>query len=268
MAARNGETAVASQIRRRALLLGGAATAAAAWWMWPRVAPLLIGSFDFQPINNPSGFRRLAAGGTSGVPGPLVGLGDSQADADQQEQEMDAVRGDLCRALFGAPPAPGVVPIASFSDYNCPFCRVLTDRLSVIEAEMGDSVQMAWHEWPLLGPTSVLAARAALAADIQGAYTAFHRRLMRTRFVATPALLASVSEDIGIDPVRLMADMGGPVVADRLRETDLVARIFGLIGTPALVVGRTVVVGAVSDATVRALIAREIEEDAVPVCAI
>lgn len=104
------------------------------------------------------------------MPSPFFGL----EAPDKQDQAIPeaAMRADLCNGLFGGPPPAGVVPIASFSDYNCPFCRVLTERLSNLEERSGGGVRITWHEWPRLGPTSLSAARAALAADMQGAYAA------------------------------------------------------------------------------------------------
>jgi Protein-disulfide isomerase len=51
-----------------------------------------------------------------------------------------------------------------------------------------------------------------------------------------------------------------------LRTTEAIARIFGFIGTPALVVGRTVVVGAVSEGVIAALVEQERREGPPPVC--
>ena len=251
-------------LHRRAALLGAAAAATGAWWAWPRVAQLFVGDFDFELLDDPQGFRRIAAGETSGMPSPFFGL----EAPDEQEQAIPegAVRADLCTGLFGGSPPAGVVPIASFSDYNCPFCRVLTERLSNLEERSGGGVRITWHEWPRLGSTSVSAARAALAADMQGAYATFHKRLMRGRFVATPEYLGILARDIGVDGDRLLADMDSDVVSERLRTTEAVARIFGFIGTPALVVGRTVIVGTVSENVIAALVEQERREGPLAVC--
>jgi len=246
---------------RRTVLLALAAAGVGAWWAWPRLASLFVGDFDFEPLESPPGFRRIAAGRTSGMPSPFIGL-----EVPGERGAPPAAPTDLCRALFGAPPAPGVVPIAAFSDYNCPFCRVLTESLAELESRSAGDVRIMWHELPLLGPTSVSAARAALAADMQGGYAAFHERLMRARFVPTTEFLEVLARDIGLDPARLLKDMEGDAVSDRLRDTEAVARVFGFIGTPALVIGRTVVVGAVSDAVIAALVEQERRDGPPPAC--
>lgn len=253
-----------SALSRRAALVAVAAMGAGAWWAWPKISQHFVGDFDFEPLEDPPGFRRIAAGETSGMPSPFFGL-EAPDEQDQAITEA-AMRADLCNGLFGGPPPAGVVPIASFSDYNCPFCRVLTERLSNLEERSGGGVRITWHEWPRLGPTSLSAARAALAADMQGAYAAFHKRLMRGRFVATPEYLEILAQDIGVDGDRLLSDMEGDAVSERLRNTEAVARIFGFIGTPALVVGRTVVVGTVSEGVIGALVEQERRDGPPSVC--
>jgi protein-disulfide isomerase len=248
---------------RRRLILGAAvAGAVAVWNAAPLLRRMLPQDFDFAPLNDPRGFRRLAGGATSGGMDPFAGIGGgapTPAAADPA-----ALRADLCRALHGGPPPAGVVPVASFSDYYCPFCRVLTRTLAAIEAEGG--VRVSWHEWPLLGATSEVAARAALAAERQGAYPEFQAAMMRGGFVPTPAFLESLAGRIGVDPVRMRADMDSPATTRAIAESRGLARLFGFPGTPALVVGRTVVVGAIDDARLRALIDREREDGPPPAC--
>jgi protein-disulfide isomerase len=241
-----------------------AVAGAGVWWAWPRIAQHFIGAFDFEPLDDPMGFRCIVAGETSGMPSPLLGL--DAPDAPDAAIPEAVMRADLCSGLLGEPPAAGVVVIASFSDYNCPFCRVLTKRLSDLESRSGGDMRITWHELPMLGPTLISAARAALAADMQGAYAAFHKRLMRGRSVATPEFLALLARDIGVDGDRLLSDMESDAVSDRLRNTETVARIFGFIGTPALVVGGTIVVGTVSEAVIAALVEQERRDGPPPVC--
>ena len=127
-------------------------------------------------------------------------------------------------------------------------------------------MRIAWHEWPLLGPVSEVAAKAALAAKRQGAYPAFHDALMRGAFVPTPAFLQALAGRIGIDPQRMLADMESAGVAREIAETRALADLFGFFGTPSMVVGRTLVTGEIGDAALRALIAREAEDGPVPAC--
>lgn len=254
---------------RRGALLAIAALGAGVVWGLPHLTGRGVAELDFEPLSDPPGFRRIASGETSGLPNPFIGLDVPGASGNADDRlPVSEVRANLCTGLFGGAPSVGVVPVAAFSDYNCPFCRVLTGRLAALEAASPGGVRITWHEWPRLGETSVSAARAALAADMQGAYAAFHERLMRGRFVATPEYLRILARDIGVDGARLISDMEGEAVTERLRTTDAIARLFGFVGTPALVVGRTVAMGAVPEAVLEALVERERAEGPPPVCSV
>ena len=249
---------------RRSLM---AATAAAVglgtlgfgWQRWQATR------LSFSPLEDPAGFRRLDGPG-SGVLGgfdPLAGIALGLGDAPQAPPALPI--GDLCTALFGPQETGGgAVPVASFSDYRCPYCRILTPRLAQLEAD--GRVAVRWHEWPLLGSVSEVAARAALAASLQDAYAAFHARLMGSPFVPTEAYLLELAQRNGLDGPRLVADMASPEVARDIDVAKALARRFGCPGTPALVVGRTVVVGAIPPRRLAALIRRETEDGPVKAC--
>ena len=238
----------------------------AIWFGTPSVErTLFTDDFDFTDLERPAGFRRISGGDFSGTVDPLAGInGGTDAAAGSPALDLEGRR--LCLALFGVEPTVGVIPIAYFSDYRCPYCRVLSEHLATLEKAYPDRVRIAWHEWPIFGRASELAARAALAARRQSAYATFHRRLMRSSFVPTPGYLKSLSEEVGIDAARLLEDMQSPGVGREIVEARALAAIFGFPGTPGLAVGRTVVLGAISEAELRALVDREIADGPIDAC--
>ena len=252
---------------RRVVILGAAVSVLALGWIAvPRLRRLINKGFEFEPIDDPAGFRRISAGEVSRGIDPFLGL--RPAEEGTSDSEIDSLRSNLCQHLFGPDEIPdGVVPIASFSDYRCPYCRVLTQKLAEIEAESGGRVRVTWHEWPLLGDISEVAARAALAAKRQGAYVAFHTRLMQTAFVPTIGYLQDLGNRLGIDAAQLIADMEGAGVDREIAISRGLAGLFGFPGTPALVVGRTVAVGAIGDEELILLIDQERADGPPAVCA-
>lgn len=219
-----------------------------------RVVPgMLPQKLTLTPMDSPEGFRQYIAGETSSAYNAFVGLDpDSDAERKAADARADArVQANICGALYQSLELkPGQVPIASFSDYYCPFCRVQTKRLAELANDRPDDIAIAWHELPIFGERSERAARAALAAKRQGAYVAFHKRLMKSAFTPTPQYLAQLSADLGIDKARLITDMNSDETTQEIEDTAALARTFGFVGTPALVIGRTVVQGQVSDAMI------------------
>ncbi len=246
-------------ISKRSLLVGAVAAVAGyvtLRYAVPYAGSALSGGIDFEDIDNPPGFRRISGGNSSVSRMALVGLDDDQDD--EMKDLVQQVRNDICLALFGAgQPVGGTVRIASFSDYNCPYCRVLTPILARMESDSAGAIRVSWHELPLLGDLSVLASKAALAAGRQGAYVAFHKRLMRAAFLKTPEYIQRLAGELGIDGDQLAADMQSPGVIGEIRQSIALSKVFGFIGTPVLVVGNTVVQGQISKADLTRLIKRE-----------
>lgn len=237
-----------------------------------RFAPslsFLSENLAFEPLDNPTGFRRYVAGETTSALDPFIGLsaGDNSEEEVRKAAALDRVSADICSALYGNfDSTQSTVPMASFSDYYCPLCRVQTKRLSDLATEMGNEIEVVWHELPLLGEYSTLAAKAALAAKRQGAYVAFHERLMKSPFQATPEYLSVLSNDLGLDEAVFLSDVESDRVAQELENSSALAELFVLIGTPALVIGRTVVQGQISDRTIRQIVEMERSENWYSVC--
>ena len=227
--------------RRDLLLLGlGLTGVAAGWQAWvARPQP-----FDFELIANLPGWRKVSTGALT-QPGAATFLTIGQETTSTPRLSPEA----LDQALYRVPGAP---PMAVFSDFFCPFCRTLTARLS-----RRPDLPVTWHELPLLGPPSEFAARAAVAADLQGAYADFVDALARRGFRPSLAHMESVADGIGIDGMRLRRDMDGPDVAARLTETRRAATTLGVVGTPGLTVGRTLVIGEVELSELDRVIALE-----------
>lgn len=219
----------------------------------------------FEMIADPPGFRRLTAGESSSGFDPFYGLGGS--DADPLIEAKARARSDICAALYGELTSdPNTVPVASFSDYYCPYCRVQTKKLAALAARTDSGIKVAWHELPLLGASSNLAAKAALAAKRQGAYVAFHQRLMKSPFQATPEYLRVLADSIGVDYGTLVADMQSDTVVRELETSAALGNVFAFVGTPAMVIGRTVIQGQVSDNTLLRVASMEKEDGWAKAC--
>jgi predicted DsbA family dithiol-disulfide isomerase len=248
----------------RSLLLGILGLMVIGWYLVKLVPALTEQQIKFTAIENPAGFRRIA-GGSFSQGFALIGLGGEKDPA--FEALVAEVRQDICAALFQQGPLPeGVVPIASFSDYNCPYCRVLTKKLADLERESEGRIVMFWHEFPIFGEASELAAKGALAARLQGKYMAFHERLMRSGFRTTQGYLNSLAKSLDVDPEQMFRDIKSDELERQIQVSRALTKIFGFIGTPSLVIGRTAIQGEISDSMLNRIIEQERKDGPIPAC--
>jgi protein-disulfide isomerase len=151
--------------------------------------------------------------------------------------------------------ASGDVTVVEFFDYRCPYCKRVTD--GVFDTVKADgNVRLVMKEWPILGPDSVFASRAALAARGQGKYEEFHKALMAERGALGEQSVLSLAAKLGLNVEQLVRDMNAPEIDAHLRQNHALARSIGLEGTPAFVVGQNVVPGAIDGGALRELIAK------------
>lgn len=234
---------------RRDLLIGGGLLGVAVGWQLWGVRPP---SLELRAIMGAPGWQFGTAGDISGaLDTTLVGIPDP-AQPDLSPFKPDALEA----AVFGSTRRAGYVPMAVFSDYFCPYCRILFARLTQrLNAPNPPPITIAWHELPLLGPSSQFAARALMAASLQGGYAIFHSALIRDGLRPAPAAMGRIADAIGLNGAQLIADMDGPQVADRLHQTARAAGQLGVYATPGLIVGRNLVLGALDAAMMDDLIA-------------
>src|SRR3546814_2955847 len=119
-----------------------------------------------------------------------------QAAAASEVEAALAARAD---EVFRDPMSPvtgnpdGDVSLVEFFDYNCPYCRRVAPV--VADAEAADpQLRIVYKEFPILGPGSAFAAKAALAAHRQGLYFTFHKALMQAGGRADESSVLPVAE--------------------------------------------------------------------------
>lgn len=150
----------------------------------------------------------------------------------------------------------GDVTIVEFFDYRCGYCKQVQPSLMTLLKE-DSKVRLVLKEMPVLGPESVVAARAAVAAmeqDKGGKYLAFHNAMMEFRGQITEAEIFRLAGKAGLDTGKLKADMASPKVEQVLRANLALADTLGIQGTPGFVIGDQLVPGAIPLDTLRQLV--------------
>ena len=163
--------------------------------------------------------------------------------------------------LLQDPGSPAIGPanadavLVQFFDYRCPYCKQVAEPVVAL-ARADPRLRVVFKELPILGPDSVVASRAALAAAMQGQYQKFHLALMARRGPLDEASVLALAKEIGLDQARLRADMAKPEVMAQVERNRALARDLGIRGTPAFVIGDEIVPGAIDIDTMRQLVAR------------
>jgi protein-disulfide isomerase len=148
----------------------------------------------------------------------------------------------------------GGVTVVEFFDARCGYCRQMEPTLAELLRRDGD-VRLVLKDLPVLGANSVLASRALLAAQRQSRYAELHGALLALRGDTPEPVIREEAERLGLDWDRLRRDMDDPAVQARIERNLRLAQALGVQGTPALVVGDTLVPGAVDLATLQGLVA-------------
>jgi protein-disulfide isomerase len=128
---------------------------------------------------------------------------------------------------------------------------------TVVELEQADpDRRLVYKEFPILGPGSQFAARAALASQRQGRYVPFHNALMQATKQLTEETVMAIARDVGLGTEQLTVDMRDPAIQEAIGRNLQLANALGVTGTPSFIIGEEVVPGAVDFRTLQSLIAR------------
>ena len=92
--------------------------------------------------------------------------------------------------------------VVEFFDYRCGVCKRIHPIVEQL-VKSDPNIRRVYKEWPILGPNSVLASRAAIASRKQGKYLAFHQVMMK----ANSAFGESAQEK-----VEILSDCGVTIV--------------------------------------------------------
>ena len=167
-------------------------------------------------------------------------------------QQHAALFQDAADPVKGNP--RGDVTIVEFFDARCGYCKQMHPAMEALLAR-DRNVRVVMKDLPILGPPSVLASRALLAAHRQGRYAALYDALMTLRGEITEPVLRQQAERAGIDWARLRRDMDDPAIQRRIDTNLRLAQALAIEGTPALVIGQSLIPGAVDLPALERLVA-------------
>ncbi|WP_420329251.1 DsbA family protein [Ornithinimicrobium pekingense] len=169
-----------------------------------------------------------------------VWRGEGDADLPRRlarpvDEQVDHLRG----------PVDAPLTLVEYGDYECPFCARATGVAEELRRRFGTELRYVFRHLPLhdVHPRADLAARAAVAADLQGRFWPMHDLLFSHQDALDPDDLFGYARDLGLDVDRFVRDLDSPGVAARVRDDVASAEASGARGTPTFFVGGTRHVG-------------------------
>jgi protein-disulfide isomerase len=141
-------------------------------------------------------------------------------------------------ALEGSPsrgPESAAVVLVEFADFECPFCQKLAPELDALYGKHNGELRFVYKFLPLpMHPHGEPAARAAIAAQMQGQFWPMQHLLFANGQHLEQPDLESYAKTIGLDVERFRADMASAAATARLDADRKVADKLGIKGTPSI----------------------------------
>lgn len=175
----------------------------------------------------------------------------AKQEAEQSKADVDLIQ-QHSKALFQQANDPvggnakGTQTIVEFLDYNCGYCKRATPAMHELLAS-DPSIRVIYKEFPILSETSYLAAKAALAVQSlhPEQFVAFHNALMeRQGSLKDENDVAAIAKQVKLNWPAVQKKMQDPAIEQQLKANHQLAQQLGLTGTPAFVIGDTILRGA------------------------
>jgi len=129
---------------------------------------------------------------------------------------------------------PDVVMV-EFYDYACGYCRMTNPDIERLLKE-DKGLRVVYRELPVLGPNSVVAAHASLAASKAGKFKPFHDSLFSADALTEESVTAAL-QAAGLT----MDDIQNPEFGAEIQKNYELANLLGASGTPLFVIGNRVI---------------------------
>jgi protein-disulfide isomerase len=165
------------------------------------------------------------------------------------------VDGSPQRGLATAP-----VTVVEFTDFECPYCVRGHETLEKMRRRYGDKLRVVYKSFPLsFHGHAFLAARAALAAEVDGKFWEFADRLYQTRAKFDEDTLMGIARDLGLNAKKFAARLHSDQFDAKISADQDLGNTLGVRGTPAYFVNGRALDGAVPELEFRLVIQEELE---------
>jgi protein-disulfide isomerase len=134
------------------------------------------------------------------------------------------------------------VTITEYGDLRCPICKTFDNEVApqvISDIVRSGSAKLQYKTWPILGPNSVEAAKAAYAASRQNklwpyAALAYLNQGDENVEWFTPAVARALAKGVGLNIARFDKDRASSAADKAIAQVDSEASRLGFDGTPTI----------------------------------
>ncbi len=148
---------------------------------------------------------------------------------------------DHVRGPEGAP-----VTVLFYGDYECPYSLQAVRLLEGAHRALEGAFRLRYRHFPLTDAHefALVAARAAEAAGLQGAFWGMHDALYAHAWALEPEAIRGYAANLGLELDRFERDLAGGAVLRRVREQRVSGHHLGVDATPTLFINNVRYTGA------------------------
>lgn len=136
----------------------------------------------------------------------------------------------------------GKITVVEFFDYRCGYCKLAAPEVVKLIQQNPD-VRFVFKEFPIFGEVSDTAAKVALTREAKAKGVQLYQALMNEKALDDAALDRRLAE-VGVDPATARRDAEHPLIERQILDAHALAEALKIDGTPAFIVGNTMIPGA------------------------
>jgi protein-disulfide isomerase len=133
-------------------------------------------------------------------------------------------------------PANARITLVEFSDFQCPYCAQAAVKLDEILKKHPNDVRLVYKQFPisLIHSQANLAARASLAANLQGKFWPLHDLMFKNNEKLSQDNILAWAKQIGLNMDKFTKDLDSPALKKAVERGVAEADEIGVLGTPTV----------------------------------
>ena len=132
-------------------------------------------------------------------------------------------------------PSDAAITLTLFTDFECTYCAKLAPIIDQVHLQYPENVKIVFRNYPLrMHRFAMQAALAALAANEQGQFWAFHDRLFKNYNRLNAQKIEEIRQELDLDADQFRESMNKPALKETIRGDLQDGTAAGVKGTPTV----------------------------------